>query len=222
MNNKFVLSFSGGKDSIMAMYRMIQKGYEPYALIMTVKDNGNRSWTHSIEKKIIDEYRKKLGVRIDCVECGISDYEKSFEEKLIEFRQEGVNICVFGDIDIEEHLRWNIDRCKKAGMTAVMPLENIDREKAVMDFIDSGFDGIIKKVNTEYLDDTFLGLHINKDTIEKFRKKEIDLCGENGEYHTIVVSGPLFKERIDISPQKDDSGEIIIEREYNSAILKMI
>lgn len=217
MNKKFVTSFSGGKDCMLSTYIMQERGYILDSMIITVKEKN--SWTHGISMEMIKKYEKIFEIKIYPVVCNINNYEKEFENTLKKIKKErNLDICVFGDIDIEEHLEWNKERCKNTGINAIMPLENIDREKAVKKFIDNGFKAVIKKVNLNYLDESFLGRELNLDTIEDIKKYgeknniAIDLCGENGEYHTIVVDGKNFKKTINYKLGK-------ISREYQSALI---
>lgn len=216
---KFVTSFSGGKDCVLAMYLMKERGFIPDSIIITVKETG--SWTHGINLKMLEEYKRVLGLKVYPVFCRMDNYEEEFENTLMKIKEErGVDICVFGDIDIEQHLNWNKTRCKNTDMKAIMPLEKIDREEAVLKFIDSGFKAIIKKVNLNYLDKSFLGRELNRETIEDIKRYskeqnvEVDLCGENGEYHTVVVDGPLFNKKLNY-----ELGEI--KEEYQSAIIEV-
>lgn len=220
MDKKFVTSFSGGKDCAMSLYMMKEKGFIPDSIIITVKETN--SWTHGINLKMIEEYEKVLGLKVYPVFCRIDNYEEEFEKTLKRIKEESdVNICVFGDIDIEQHLNWNKRRCKNVGMECIMPLEKINREEAVERFIDSGFKAIIKKVNLNYLNESFLGRELNRETIEDIKRYakekniEIDLCGENGEYHTVVFDGPIFNRKLEYS-----FGEI--KEEYQSATIEVI
>lgn len=217
---KFVTSFSGGKDCALAMYLMKERGFIPDSIIITVKETD--SWTHGINLKMIEEYENVLGLKVYPVFCRMDNYEEEFENTLRRIKKErGVNICVFGDMDIEQHLNWNKTRCKNTDMKAIMPLEKIDREEAVLKFIDSGFKAIIKKVNLNYLNESFLGRELNRETIEDIKRYakekniEIDLCGENGEYHTVVFDGPIFNRKLEYS-----FGEI--KEEYQSATIEVI
>ena len=216
---KFVTSFSGGKDCALSMYLMKERGFIANSIIITIKETN--SWTHGINLKMIEEYENVLGLKVYPVFCKMDNYEEEFENTLRRIKEErGVNICVFGDIDIEQHLNWNRTRCENVDMEAIMPLEKINREEAVLKFINSGFKAIIKKVNLNYLDKSFLGVELNKKTIEDIKRYseekniEIDLCGENGEYHTVVVDGPLFNKKINYN-----LGEI--KEEYQSAIIEV-
>lgn len=195
-NKKFVMSFSGGKDSMLALYRMIRKGYEPVALLTTAKKNEDKSWTHGLSNDLLKKVSESLNIPLLIVECDVDEYERRFEETLLKARNMGAYICAFGDIDIEDHKKWDTDRCKAANLNAEFPLWQEDREKLVHEFIDSGFITVIKTVNLKYMGEVFLGKVLTKDVIEDIKLTGSDACGENGEYHTFVVDGPLFKNKI--------------------------
>ena len=192
-NKKFVISFSGGKDSMLALHRMIKRGYTPVALLTTVKKNEGESWTHGINLDFLNRVSKSLGIDLITVECGVSEYESEFERKLLEAKEKGATICVYGDIDIEHHRQWGVDRCNSVNMNAEFPLWQENREDLVYEFIDNGYKAIIKTINLNNLGEEFLGEILTKDLIQKIKETGSDACGENGEYHTFVSDGPLFK-----------------------------
>ncbi|QJA08908.1 diphthine--ammonia ligase [Romboutsia sp. CE17] len=192
-NKKFVISFSGGKDSMLALHRMIKNGYTPVALLTTVKKNEGESWTHGINLDFLNRVSKSLGIDLITVECGVSEYESEFERKLLEAKEKGATICVYGDIDIEHHRQWGVDRCNSVNMNAEFPLWQENREDLVYEFIDNGYKAIIKTINLNNLGEEFLGEILTKDLIQKIKETGSDACGENGEYHTFVSDGPLFK-----------------------------
>ena len=167
-SKKFVMSYSGGKDCMLAMHRKIKQGWTPVALITTVKKDSVDSWTHSINKRLLDKASENLNIPIIYVECAIDDYEEKFEEKLIE--------------------------AKKMGAT----LWQADREEVVHEFIDNGFKAVIKKVNLENMNGDFLGKVLDRELIKEIKKTGSDACGENGEYHTFVIDGPLFNSPIEL------------------------
>lgn len=193
---KFIMSFSGGKDSILALYKMIKKGYEPVALLTTIKKDREKSWTHHLDNNFLRRVSESLGIPILLVECDVDDYERKFEEALFKAKDMGATICAFGDIDIELHRNWDLDRCKNTGIEAKLPLWQQNREELVYEFIDSGFETIINKVNLKYMGVEFLGKVLDRKIIEDIKSTGADACGENGEYHTFVIDGPLFKNRI--------------------------
>ncbi|MDD5879382.1 MAG: ATP-binding protein, partial [Clostridiales bacterium] len=135
-------------------------------------------------------------------------------EKLKEAKKMGATSVVYGDIDIEQHKKWGIDRAEHAGLDYEFPLWQEDREKLVHEVIDSGFKAVIKKVNLDYMSEDFLGKTLTKELIEKIKSEGIDPCGENGEYHTFVVDGPIFDYKIDIKYDKSK-----IEENYALSIM---
>lgn len=204
---KFVMSFSGGKDSILALHRMIKKGYEPIALATTIKRNEDKSWTHGLNNDLLNKVSESLNIPILLAECNVEEYETRFEEVLNEAKKMGATICAFGDIDINLHRQWDEDRCTNTGLKAEFPLWQEDREKLVYEFIDSGFTTIIKKVNLSNMNEEFLGKKLTREVVEQIKKTGSDACGENGEYHTFVIDGPLFKKPIDF----EDKGIKIVD-----------
>lgn len=201
-NKKFVISFSGGKDSVLALYRMVKKGYTPVALLTTLKKDEGESWTHGINHDFLKKVSYSLGIDLIIVECNANEYENEFERKLLVAKKKGASMCVYGDIDIEHHKQWGIDRCKAVGMTAKFPLWQESRENIVQEFIDSGFKATIKKVNLNNLSKDFLGKVLTRELIQEIKKSGSDACGENGEYHTFVSDGPLFKNPINFKKSK--------------------
>ena len=196
---KFVLSYSGGKDCILAMYRKIKEGWTPVALLTTIKKSSPESWTHGLTFDSLEEVSKSLDLPIIYVECEASEYEDRFEDKLRMAKDMGAETVVYGDIDIELHKKWGVDRAENSGLNYEFPLWQEDREKLVHEFIDSGFKALIKKVNLNYMSSDFLGKTLTKDLIEEIKATGSDACGENGEYHTFVYDGPIFKNRIDMN-----------------------
>ncbi|RDY24670.1 diphthine--ammonia ligase [Romboutsia maritimum] len=195
-NKKFVMSFSGGKDSILALYRMVKRGYKPVALLTTIKENEEKSWTHGLSENLLKNVSESLDIPLLLVECSVGEYEKKFEEKLQEAKKMGASICAYGDIDIQQHLQWGKDRCDATNLKAEFPLWQESREDLVYEFIDSGFITIIKTVNLKYMGEQFLGKKLTKSVIQEIKATGSDACGENGEYHTFVINGPLFKKEI--------------------------
>lgn len=198
---KFVLSYSGGKDCILAMYRKIKEGWTPVALLTTIKKSSPESWTHGLTFDSLEEVSKSLDLPIIYVECEASEYEDRFEDKLRIAKDMGAETVVYGDIDIERHRKWGVDRAKNSGVNYEFPLWQEDREKLVHEFIDSGFKALIKKVNLDYMSSDFLGKTLTRDLVKEIKATGSDPCGENGEYHTFVYDGPIFKTKIDINSE---------------------
>ena len=194
----FVMSYSGGKDSALALYRMLSEKNTPVALITTINIEQKRSWFHGVQKDLLEAVSKSIGVPLIICECLPDDYEKSFEEGLLKARELGATACVFGDIDISGHRQWNEARCTNTDMECILPLWNEDREALVVEFIELGFKALIKIVQCDMLNESFLGETLSVSLMEKIKLTGSDVCGENGEYHTFVYDGPIFQTPISV------------------------
>ncbi len=193
---KFVASYSGGKDSILAIYRAIKNGYKPVCLLTTYDEKNERSWFHNIPQTLLEEASKALDIPLVIIKTEGTQYAHDFERALSVLKSQGVDTCVFGDIDIQEHLDWCSERCKNVGLDSYFPLWQENRKKLVYEFIDSGFQAIITVIDTTRMNEQYLGQTLMKELVEQLEQENIDVCGENGEYHTFVYDGPIFKENI--------------------------
>ncbi len=196
---KFVASYSGGKDSILSIYRAICQGMEPIALIITYNIDKKRSWFHGIPEKVLDSVSKSLNIPIWLIKTSGKEYTYNFEKILKVAKDKGADFCVFGDIDIEGHLDWCSERCENAGIKAYFPLWKEDRKSIVYEFIESGFKANLTVIDTSRMDEKYLGKVLTKELAEDMQKEGVDICGENGEYHTFVSEGPLFKSKVEFS-----------------------
>ena len=196
---KFVASYSGGKDSILAIYRAIKAGMIPLELITTYNTDAKRSWFHGITENIIKKVSDSLKIPVRLIKTSGEKYEENFENALAEAKAGGAETCVFGDIDIEGHLEWCSLRCEKTGLAPYFPLWKEQRKKLVYEFIDSGFSALVTIVDASRMPKQFLGQVLTKKAADAIELSGADICGENGEYHTFVFDGPIFKNRIDLS-----------------------
>lgn len=193
---KFVMSYSCGKDSTLSLYRMIKRGHTPLALLVTVDKKVCRSWFHGIPEHLLNEVSASLEIELDMIKCQGEEYKTAFEKTLRKWKEQGADACVFGDIDLEAHRAWCTERCEAVGMEAIFPLWLEDREELTYEFIDSGFKTVIKNVRLNDMGPEFLGEVLTKEVVERIKETDSDPCGENGEYHTFVFDGPLFRNKI--------------------------
>lgn len=189
---KFVCSYSGGKDSTLALYRAIKAGHEPVALIMTCDKENERSWFHNIPYAMLQDAAEALNIPLMRVETAGERYAGDFEQALLKCKEMGAGMCVFGDIDIQEHYDWCHARCQNAGIESFFPLWQEPREKVVTAFLEAGFQALITVVNTGAMDESYVGQTLSKALVAKMASEKVDVCGEMGEYHTFVYDGPLF------------------------------
>ena len=195
--NKVVISFSGGKDSILALHKVIEKGYIPVALLITIDSSDESSYFHYIKLKDLKKISESLNIRLIPVVTTAENYEEKYVKTLMEIKEkEGISACVFGDIDICHHREWGERISTLAGIESIFPLWNQEREVLIKEFIDLGYEAIIKKIDLNSLPVEFLGKRIVFSLLEELKVKDVDFCGENGEYHTIVIDGPLFSKKL--------------------------
>ncbi len=125
-------------------------------------------------------------------------YEMEFKAAVSEIKTKGIEGMVFGDVYLEEHKSWVERVCQDLGISPVEPLWNIPPLKVVEEFIDLGFKAIVVSCKADLFDRDFIGRYVDKDLIHELKMRDICTCGENGEFHTFVIDGPIFKRRIEI------------------------
>jgi len=194
---QFVASYSGGKDSIFAIYKAMQAGLMPVGLLTTYNTDANRSWFHGVTESLLQNVSTSLAIPLTLIKTSGEDYAANFEKTLVLARGQGAEVCVFGDIDIEGHLEWCTQRCEKAGLMPYFPLWNGNRKDLVYEFIDAGFKSIITVVDTSRLPKEFLGKTLSREILEAIERSGADICGENGEYHTFAFDGPILTRKVD-------------------------
>ena len=190
---KFVASYSGGKESALAVYKAINEGHEPVALITTYNTDAGRSHFHGLPEEVLQDVSDSVGIPLWLVKTSGEAYTKNFEAALTRAKEQGAEACVFGDIDIQGHFDWCSERCKNVGLTALFPLWGRERKDVVYELIDLGFTANISVINAAKVSDKVLGQKLTKDIAEAIAAGGADICGENGEYHTFVSDGPIFR-----------------------------
>lgn len=190
---RFVCSYSGGKDSTLALARAVQCGGKPQQLIMTYNIDAGRTWFHGIPEPVVKRAEASLGIPVKMMRTPGEEYGIRMEAELRAQKEAGADVCVFGDIDLEEHLIWCTERCENAGITGLFPLWQEARESLVYEFIDSGFEAYITVLDTKKMSERFLGERLTREVADAIRAEGADICGENGEYHTFVANGPIYK-----------------------------
>ncbi|MBN2322610.1 MAG: diphthine--ammonia ligase [Spirochaetes bacterium] len=201
----FFCSWSGGKDSSLALYHAVRSGGKPRSLLTILSEDGVISRSHALPKPLIEEQARSLGLQPVFRSASWQRYEDEFISALLDFKKAGIDVGVFGDIDMDSHREWVRRVCAVAGIVPVHPLWKRDRRELLEEFIGLGFRARIVVVNERKLDKKFLGMDINAQTIAGMEEAGIDPSGELGEYHTVVTDGPLFSSKIDIETVRQES-----------------
>ncbi|GAB5524440.1 MAG: diphthine--ammonia ligase [Roseivirga sp.] len=209
-NYPFLCSWSGGKDSYFAFYKAIQSGAIPKVLFNVMNEQGDRSRSHGIPREVLTEQASCLDLPIEFIESTWSEYEQRFIAKLQQLKSDySFTHAVYGDIDIQSHRDWEEKVSDAAGLKAVLPLWQGDRLNLVESMIDSGIKALVVSCKAE-LADYILGKYIDKSLIAVFQMLGIDACGENGEYHTLVVDGPAHQKPLVVK-----SGQAVTHGNYS-------
>ena len=195
-------SWSGGKDSCLALHRAAVSGLRPAALVTMLVEGGQRSRSHGLSIDLLNCQASSLGIRLLTRSTSWDDYETCFMDAVNGLRSEGLSVGVFGDIDLEPHRDWVERVCSSIGVRAVLPLWRSEREDLLREFLSLGFKATIVSVKDGILDRRFLGKALDYSTIDEMKRIGIDASGEEGEYHTFVTNGPMFSQPI--SPRARD------------------
>lgn len=204
---RFFSSWSGGKDSCLALYRACNAGYSCASLFTMIDETGNRSRSHNLLPEALEAQAAAMEIPLRTAAASWENYEARFREQASLFRIEGILHGVFGDIDLEPHREWVVRVCDESGITAHEPLWKGVRRDLVGEFIAAGFKALVVVVNTKKMPAHFLGRTIDFSLVNELESMGIDACGENGEYHSFVYGGPLFKKDMCFT------GEAVIEKE---------
>lgn len=201
---KAFISWSGGKETTLALYRVMQNpDIEVAYFLNMISEDGKHSRSHGVSSDLLKLQAEAIGIPIIQRRTTWKSYERVFKKAVSDFKKEGIRAGVFGDIDLQEHRDWVERVCKDIGIKPILPLWKKKREELLKEFIQAGFKAIVVSVRADILGKEWLGQHINEAFVNDLKKKkDIDLCGENGEYHTFVFDGPTFKRRINIGGNK--------------------
>ena len=195
---KFVMAYSGGKDCTLALDRMLRAGHTCAALMVTVGIKGRYSYLHIFTRDVLEKFSESLGIPLILVPSKSQHDAAAVRDALIRAKElYGAEAVCTGDIDFEDARSWNESRAKEAGLLSFFPLWTEDRYKLLDEFFDRGFTCLFKAIDTSFLPEEMLGQPLTRDCISFFEKNGVDVCGEKGEYHTVVVNGPIFKKEIE-------------------------
>ena len=196
---KVFVSWSGGKESALAYYKAMQKeGVEPACLLNMIAEDGRSSRSHGVRTDLLQLQAEAIGIPIVQRRSTWGTYEEEFKKAVTGFKKEEIRAGVFGDIDLQEHRDWVERVCKALGIKPLLPLWKGKREKLLKEFINVGFKAVVVATQANLLGKEWLGRQINKKFIEDLKTlRNIDLCGEKGEYHTFVYDGPIFKNLVE-------------------------
>ncbi|MEN8615268.1 diphthine--ammonia ligase [Dehalogenimonas sp. THU2] len=199
------VSWSGGKDCCLAAYRAQKQGHNIRRLASVVTEHSGEVFPHRLPPSVVNLQAEALGIPLTQMVTTVDTYNDSYSKMLQSFQSEGITGGVFGDVSIgnnlaEKHLNWAKSVCEPAGITPIMPLWNEERSSLLRDLVDSGFTAMIIVVGDSHLGKEWLGRKLDTETIAEFQSMaEASPSGHVGYYHTLVVDGPIFSKRLEIT-----------------------
>lgn len=200
MKPKAIFNWSSGKDSSLALFKIIQENkYEITSLLTSINKEFQRISMHGVPVSLLEKQAESLGFPLIKMELpkepSMEEYRSIMDKTMSHIQSMGVTASVFGDIFLEDLRQYREEQLNTIGMEAVFPLWKKDTLELIHEFIDLGFKTIVTCVNETYLDKSFAGRVIDRDFIRDL-PGHVDPCGENGEFHTFTFEGPVFKKPV--------------------------
>jgi diphthine-ammonia ligase len=200
MMKKAFVSWSGGKDCCLACFKAMNDGLDVRFLLNMATEDGMRSRSHGLSKEVLEMQAQAIDLPLIQRMTSWNDYEQEFSKVLLELKEQGVTDGIFGDIDLDEHRLWVERVCQEYGITPHLPLWAQDQSALLREFIDSGFKALIVAVDASVMGEEWLGRVVDANLVVDLEKAgNITPCGEAGEYHTLVIGGPIFKKDLEVS-----------------------
>ena len=207
---KAFLNWSSGKDAAYALHLLQQqKEYKVEKLLCSMNSEVDRVSMHGLRKELLLQQVEKIGIPLQMISIegnvSMATYNELMEKEMEKLKQEGFTHSIFGDIFLEDLRTYREQQLQKMDLEAVFPLWEKDTKVLMQDFLKAGFKAITVSVNAAVLDSSFCGRVIDEAFLEDL-PASVDPCGENGEFHTFVFDGPIFK-----APVNFQKGQIVAQ-----------
>ncbi|MCS3530731.1 diphthine--ammonia ligase [Chryseobacterium sp. JUb7] len=208
MKPKAIFNWSSGKDSSLALYKILKENkYEINSLLTSINKEFQRISMHGVPVSLLEKQAESLNLPLIKMELpkepSMEEYCEIMSKTMTEIKSQGVTHSIFGDIFLADLRKYREDQLESIGMKGIFPLWKINTTNLINEFLDLDFKTIVTCVNETYLDKSFAGRVIDRDFIKDL-PKNVDPCGENGEFHTFTFDGPIFE-----NPIHFEVGEIV-------------
>ena len=219
---KISLSWSGGKDSAFALWKLLNdERYEVAGLHTTFGEESRRVGMHGIHEELIDAQAAALDLRLDKIYYPASGdnaaYEKAMGEYLSGLESKGVTHIAYGDILLEDLKKYREEKLSERNFSAIFPLWGRDTEALAEEFIQAGFKTKICAADADKISKDWVGKDYDREFLAQL-SADVDPCGENGEFHSFCYEGPIFSNPLDISCKEviQQSYDIVLENGVRS------
>lgn len=211
MAKKAFTNWSGGKDSALALYRVLQNpDYSVGKLFTTVSAENGRISMHGVRRELLEAQAERLDIPLKVLElpsiCSMETYDELMHQAMQELKSEGFSHAIFGDIFLEDLKAYRDKKLKAAGFSGIYPIWKENTKDLMDEFLQLGFKTRTSCVNAKLLDKSFAGREIDQQFLNDL-PENIDPCGENGEFHTFVFDAPFFEKPIPI-----EKGETVFKQ----------
>jgi uncharacterized protein (TIGR00290 family) len=205
---KAFINWSGGKDCTMALHEILeQKKYSVEFLFTTLSRQFQRVSMHGVRKELITRQALALGIHSRKLylpeQTSMNVYDQFMANEMVLMKERGIHHSIFGDIFLEDLRKYREEKLKSSSIQAHFPLWKKDTRELLKRFLGLGYKTTIVSIDKRKLDEKFLGRDLDESFLNEL-PSDVDPCGENGEFHTFVYDGPIFKEQV-----KMQKGEIV-------------
>ena len=205
---KALFNWSSGKDSALALYKILNEDkFDVACLLTSINEEYQRISMHGVHVSLLEQQASSIGLPLIKMEIpkepSMEQYRDIMNKTMAGVKSKGITHSIFGDIFLEDLRKYREDQLSAIGIKAVFPLWKKDTTTLIHEFLDLGFKTIVTCVNETYLDKSFAGRVIDEKFINDL-PKNVDPCGENGEFHTFTFDGPIFK-----NPIQFEVGDIV-------------
>ncbi len=213
-------NWSGGKDSSLALWKIQQEGkFSIQSLLTSINAHHSRISMHGVRRSLLEQQAQALQIPLHTIELpehpSMDEYATIMHNGVDMLKNKGMHHAIFGDIFLEDLRAYREKQLATQSVEAVFPLWKIDTKLLMQEFLDAGFKAITVCVSEKKLGPEFCGRIIDQAFCEAL-PSDVDICGENGEYHSFVFDGPIFKQPIPFQlgelvhrsyPAPDDTSE---------------
>lgn len=209
---KATVSWSGGKDSAFALYKVLQLNEYEVVSLHTVFDSASKRVSmHGVKEELIEQQANCLNIPLHKLYLEASDSHVAYQFLMQQFystcQSMGIDTIVYGDIFLEDLRSYRLKLLEGSALNALFPLWGQNTSRMMHDFIDAGFKTILCAVNSDYFNSSDLGKTVDNNFLTKLHKS-VDPCGEYGEFHTFVYDGPNFIKAVNFIT------DTVVEKDY--------
>lgn len=203
-----LFNWSGGKDSALALYHTLRNSqFEVKHLLTSVNSETNRISMHGVRLSLLHKQAESIGIPLSLLslpgEISMEEYDQLMADKMQGFLDAGISTSIFGDIFLEDLKQYREQKLAQVGLKGDFPLWQRNTKELVNEFISVGFKTMVVSVDGSKLDQSFVGRIIDESFLNDL-PENVDPCGENGEFHSFVFEGPIFKK-----PIRFERGEVV-------------